>query len=334
MNPHGSPQRKTPPNGVSAIVVHYGPPDLALGLVGSLARHDDASLISELIIVDNGGGLCDTDRGKLTRAASPMPIRFVATDGTSYSGGVNAGVASSTGQNLLVMNNDLVWEKDQTVSPLIEAMNSDAVGIAGPQLLNDDGSWQRSYGSFPSLSSATESLLLIDTLKNTRAARRFVRRLPDTTRSVDYVDGAMMCVQRRCFEETGGLDETMPFYGEDTDFCHRARRAGWTVMFVPSARVVHLRGATSTKDDPARFERKLFSSKVRFVKRTSGTAKAQRYARLLRAALAVRAWLYPLAAAISRTESARARATAARERYAAVREMPTTVPQTHSDVTP
>jgi hypothetical protein len=44
---------------------------------------------------------------------------------------------------------------------------------------------------------------------------------------------------RACVEATGGLDEGYFIYGEDADWCQRARRAGFRVMFEPSARVWH-----------------------------------------------------------------------------------------------
>ncbi len=311
-------------SGVSGIVVQYGPPDLLLSLIDSLTHHENVALISELVIVDNGGGLGDTGRRRVEAAAESLNVRFVETQGTSYSGGVNAGVRACSGDLVLVMNNDLMWAPDLSVRPLEDAMLDETVGIAGPQLLNEDGSWQRSFGRFPSVSSALESLFFIDTLRNARAAGRMAEARTGRPKAVHYVDGAMMCVRRRCFDEIGGLDESLPFYGEDTDFCRRAAIRGWTVAFVPAAGVVHVRGATSTREDPAGYERKLYSSKIRFVRRTGGAARASWYARILKAALAVRAGLYPIAAAAAGTESARARAAAAQKRYAAVRDLPAT----------
>ena len=320
MTLHESPQTRVTTKGVSAVVVQYGPPDLVLELVDSLSRHADAGIFVELIIVDNDGGLEQSIRDRI-RDTAPMTAHFVETAGTSYSAGVNAGVAAAQGEFLCVMNNDLVWEDGLSVEPLLDAMAADDVGIAGPQLLNTDGTWQRSYGSFPSVAAAVESILFIDTLRNVMAARTVDQHRSNSARPVDYVDGALMCIRSSCFAETGGLDESMPFYGEDTDLCRRATQLGWTIAFVPGAEITHVRGATSTREDPGEFERKLFASKVRFVDRNVGSSSARRYAHLLKTALALRARLYPLIAAVGRSETSQARAAAARTRYAAVRDI-------------
>lgn len=322
MNNNRPSQPTTSASAVSAVVVQYGSPDLLLALIESLGSHGDGALISELLIVDNGGNLSADQQDRILKAATHLDCRLVETQGTTYSGGVNTGVRASSNDLVLVMNNDLVWHDGGSIRSLIEAMTSDAVGIAGPQLLNEDGSWQRSHGPFPSVASAIESILFVDTMRNAIGARRAAAVCTDPARGVDYVDGALMCVRRRCFDEIGGLDESLPFYGEDTDFCYRAARAGWDVVFVPSASVIHVRGATSTRENPDRFERKLFRSKVGFVRRTAGRRSARAYAHLLRAALAVRAFIYPLSAALTRTDEARDRAASARRRYAAVRGLP------------
>ena len=67
----------------------------------------------------------------------------------------------------------------------------------------------------------------------------------------DWVSGASMIVLRRSvFDEIGLLDEGYFLYFEETDFCLRARRAGWKCWYVPDSRVVHLVGQSSgLKDD-------------------------------------------------------------------------------------
>ena len=37
-----------------------------------------------------------------------------------------------------------------------------------------------------------------------------------------------------------GLFDTSMHYFEDVDWCYRAKRAGWKIAFVPTARIIHL----------------------------------------------------------------------------------------------
>jgi N-acetylglucosaminyl-diphospho-decaprenol L-rhamnosyltransferase len=60
-----------------------------------------------------------------------------------------------------------------------------------------------------------------------------------TPRAVDYVIGACQIIRREAYAAVGGLDEQF-FYGpEDVDYCVRMWRAGWRVMYVPDAVVLH-----------------------------------------------------------------------------------------------
>src|SRR5438270_287246 len=68
-------------------------------------------------------------------------------------------------------------------------------------------------------------------------------------RDVDWVGGAFMMIRRDVIERVGPLDEGFFFYGEDAEFSHRVRRAGWRVRYDPGAAIIHLGGASS---DPAR----------------------------------------------------------------------------------
>jgi GT2 family glycosyltransferase len=55
-------------------------------------------------------------------------------------------------------------------------------------------------------------------------------------RRVDVISGAAMFVRRAAMEEVGLLDEAFFFYGEETDWCHRFRLAGWDLVFSPIPR--------------------------------------------------------------------------------------------------
>jgi GT2 family glycosyltransferase len=84
-------------------------------------------------------------------------------------------------------------------------------------------------------------------------------------RDVEWVGGAFMMIRREVIEQVGPLDEGFFFYGEDAEFCHRVRRAGWRVRYDPGAAVIHLGGASS---DPARLaarQRSAFQWKARYL---------------------------------------------------------------------
>ena len=67
----------------------------------------------------------------------------------------------------------------------------------------------------------------------------------DRMLAVDVIVGCFSMIRREAFGEVGLLDENLFMYGDDVDWCRRARNAGWRVVFYPEARAIHDRGKTT-----------------------------------------------------------------------------------------
>lgn len=73
---------------------------------------------------------------------------------------------------------------------------------------------------------------------------------------VDFVTGCSMLVKRQVFENVGLFDPTLFMYGEDVDFCWRARQAGFRLAAVPRAKMWHKVSTSSNRDRPmSRYQR-------------------------------------------------------------------------------
>lgn len=59
-------------------------------------------------------------------------------------------------------------------------------------------------------------------------------------------------IRRKLIEQIGYLDEDFFAYQEDTDFCWRAREAGWQVYFLPEAHIIHYGGQGGSRVEPFR----------------------------------------------------------------------------------
>jgi len=152
------------------------------------------------------------------------------------------------------------------------------VGIVGSSFENLDGSdWPIAF-RFPSVLSEIESGLQLGLAS--RILRRWVVpvEMSPVPQPVDWVPGASMMIRPKVFEAIGGFDETYFLYFEETDFCLRAKKAGFPTWYVPESRVMHIAGqstkVTIRNVAPKRLPSYWFEPRRRYFEASCGTARA------------------------------------------------------------
>jgi N-acetylglucosaminyl-diphospho-decaprenol L-rhamnosyltransferase len=152
------------------------------------------------------------------------------------------------------------------------------VGIVGSSFENLDGSdWPIAF-RFPTILSELESGLQLAFAS--RILRRWVVavEMSSEPRPVDWLPGASMMVRPSLYEAIGGFDETYFLYFEETDFCFRAKKAGYSTWYVPESRVMHIAGqstkVTGSHAGSKRLPSYWFDSRRRYFVASYGTARA------------------------------------------------------------
>lgn len=196
-------------------------------------------------------------------------INIIKSDkNLGYAKAVNLSVAPMTAQIFLVSNSDVLFTPN-SIKVLTDFLETHPhVGIIGPQQLFPGGKWQRSYGDIPGIWEGLKNLSGCTSLLNLLKMKTWgLLPIEQSIKPVGYVDGAVFAFRREAFDAISGFNDDFFFYSEEADFCYRLRKAGWEVMFVPEARVIHLRGSSSTKLEPAneKYSRMQANSKVLFV---------------------------------------------------------------------
>ncbi|MGH7104918.1 MAG: glycosyltransferase family 2 protein [Acetobacteraceae bacterium] len=153
------------------------------------------------------------------------------------------------------------------------------IGIAGSSFENADGSeWPIAF-RFPSLISELSQALglgpVMRLLDRWSVARQMSQGEPQ---QVDWICGASMMIRSSVFDAIGGLDEAYFLYFEETDFCLRARRAGFATWYVPESRVMHVggqsTGVTERNTAPKRLPAYWFESRRRYFTKAFGMRRA------------------------------------------------------------
>jgi N-acetylglucosaminyl-diphospho-decaprenol L-rhamnosyltransferase len=179
---------------------------------------------------------------------------------------------------VLLLNPDTV-ARPGAIGELLQFMDANpGVGIAGSRLEDPDGTPQRSAFRFHSAPAEFENTFRLGLVSKLMRSRVVAPDVPQEACQTDWVSGASMIVRRKVFEDIGLLDERYFMYFEETDFCLRARRAGWTCWYVPASRVVHLvgqcSGVTDKRQPPRRRPVYWFDSRRRYFVKNHGRAYA------------------------------------------------------------
>lgn len=193
--------------------------------------------VDELVVVANGPGTLADDANAPDGARVIRQSRMLG-----FSANINAGTAATSGEYVVVSNPDVVPEPTAVGELVRFADEHPRCGVAGPKMINPDGTLQASRRSFPTITGTivrrTPIRLLFPPLEWQR--RHYLLDAPnDEPMQVDTMLGAFLLMRRTMLEELGGWDDGYQLYVEDIDLNYRAMKAGWERWWVPSAVVHH-----------------------------------------------------------------------------------------------
>lgn len=231
---------------VSVVVVTWNTRELTLDCLASVTAALAPPTTTEILVVDNGSsdGTAEAIRERFPTArviALPANVGFAA--------GCNAGLRAIRGRHVLLLNSD-ARVMPGTLERCVRFLDQHPeVGIVGPQLLHPDGRRQNSIHNFPIVATELLPKALFEALFRRRfPSRRWVGEEP---LDVEAVTGAAMFARAAAVRDVGPLPEEYFFFLEETEWCRRARKAGWRVVHLPTAFAIHLSGASSKRRDPA-----------------------------------------------------------------------------------
>jgi len=237
----------TAPARVAAVVLNYRTPELVIDCLETLAPEIDPQRDC-IVVVDNQSG--DDSAGAIRNAVESAGWKSVQVVESPRNGGFaagnNYGIAAVDAQAYLLLNSDTLI-RPGAVETLWRALQARTdVGLVSPRLEWPDGAPQISTFRFHSPFSELVAG------SGTGAVRSLLERwdVPIPVReeafSPEWTSFAAVMIRAEVLRVAGPLDDGFFMYFEDVDYCRRARRAGWRVWHEPEARVVHLRGGTSS----------------------------------------------------------------------------------------
>ncbi len=189
-----------------------------------------------LIIVDDGSG--SETRNYLDRCALEYGVTLLRNDvARGYTFAANQGLRASTADYALLLNSDTIVSEGWLDRMICCAESDPAIGIVGP--LSNTASWQSipqvEEGGDWAVNKLPEGITIacMGRLVADFSARTYPR-LP-------FLNGFCLMIRREIIASIGFFDEESfgRGYGEENDYCLRARKAGWTLAVADDVYIWH-----------------------------------------------------------------------------------------------
>ncbi len=185
----------------------------------------------ELLIVDNGR-LSDNTK----RSLADIPhgrVSYAAGSSFNFAHKLNFSVSHARGEHIVLFNDDLEVINSEWLTALLEQSQNPEIGAVGAKLFFPDGRLQH-IGIILGVCGLAAHAFHCAPGSSTGYYGSALG-----TRNYSAVTGAGFMTRRAVFEQLGGFDERFAIDFNDVDYCLRARRAGYRVVFTPYAQLYH-----------------------------------------------------------------------------------------------
>ncbi|OPJ65044.1 glycosyltransferase family 2 protein [Clostridium oryzae] len=254
---------------LSIIIVNWNGKKLMGQCIQSI-KNSISSINYEIIVVDNGS----SDGSVEYLEVNFKDVLIIKNDKNyGFAHANNQGMERAEGEYLLLLNSDTIVQKNAIEKCIGRIKRDSRIGVLGCRLLNQDGSLQPSCYNFNSLkNSILFKTRLINFIPKEERYKYEVRIKSFDYVSeleVNYVCGAFMMMPRSLVEKIGKLDESFFMYAEEADFCKRAKKCGYKILFYPEAEIIHLGGGSSKTINEITEKRRIVS-RLKFIKKHNG----------------------------------------------------------------
>lgn len=243
---------------VSVVIPTRDKPDLLKQCVSSVLSRTNYPNI-EFLIVDNG----TADSEALTclgHFATDPRVRIIRDESPfNYSALNNMAVTQSTGSVICLMNNDIEVMDEGWLQEMVLSLMQPNVGIVGCRLYYPDGTLQHA-GVIVGLGGDAGHIF-----RGQRREDPHYMHRPMLRHELSAVTAACLLTRRETFAQLGGLDPKLAVAFNDIDYCLRARKQGWKVIYDPHAELIHHESASRGRDRTPEQKTRLAAERARFI---------------------------------------------------------------------
>ena len=184
-------------------------------------------------------------------------VRLITNNrNNGYTSEINRAMKIGKGKYKLIMNPDSRLMPKSIINLVTFMKQKKRSGIAGPLVLNEDGSFQwscrrgvaRPFAVFCYFLGIAKLFPQYPIFTGYHLNHLDVKEINE----VSGVSGSCMLVDQELINDIGYFDERFFAYQEDSDYCLRAINSGWKVYYNPNSMVIHKGGHGGSNSVPFR----------------------------------------------------------------------------------
>lgn len=235
---------------INIVIVNYNMKPKIDRCLDSLYRDiDQSGLKANVVIVDNASkdGSQDILPGKYPK------IKYLyQNENKGFGAGQNVGLSKYESKYHFVLNPDTYFfPEENTLRKMYDFMEKEPkVGMIGPKLVYPDGSLQYSCFRFQTFLQPLFSRTKLGLSGKGKSYHDYLLMKDfdhEDKRPVDWIMGSAMFIRDTALKQVGMFDDRFFMYYEDSDLCRRFWEAGWSVYYVPEAKIEHSYNRASAK---------------------------------------------------------------------------------------
>lgn len=239
---------------VAVIILNWNRPRLSIKTVNSLLKIHHRHFNYQVFLIDNGS--TDNSTKQFRRIYGQNKKITILSTGSNlgFVDGNNFGIKHALKNKydfILLCNNDLLFDPSFLEKLLIPFKKNNRLAIAGPKIYfapgfefhhsryrqKERGRVIWSAGGHMDWDNILGSNIGIDKVDSGQFDQ------PLTT--IDFISGCCLLIRASALRRIGLLDPAYFMYFEDVDYCQRAKKLGYKILYQPDSKIWHLNSGSS-----------------------------------------------------------------------------------------
>jgi GT2 family glycosyltransferase len=237
---------------LSIIIVSYNTKDLTQKCIESIVKNTH-KVSYEIIIVDNASTDGSIEKIRNSKFEIRNSIMIIENkENLGYAKANNLGIKAAKGNAYLLLNSDTLILEDAIDKAYEHLKEADIFTI---NLKNEDMTNQQAAGYGPNVFNIFCWAFFIDDLpilgNIIHPYQISNKSFFNQTHRVDWVMGAFFMMKKQVIDKIGFLDEKIFMYGEEMEFCKRARLKKFKIMYFSAPAIIHFGMGSSESSEGA-----------------------------------------------------------------------------------